>query len=116
MKLVTLDKLQTLVNQIELRFAAKSDVDVKSTFTIATTDWIADTTFGDYTVKASISVTGITTNDLCDIYYNEASKSVAETAKATGVKTVNGGIEIYAETTPSGDISGTYKIAKVVVS
>ena len=90
----------------------ENDMDLKGSFSIATTDWTADTTWGDYTVKATITVTGVTANDIADIYFDNPEN--AGEIGATGVNTVANGIEIYAESTPESALTGKYKVAKVV--
>ena len=88
-------------------------MDKKGSFEIETEDWVSDSSKEGYSYVATISVTGVDSNDIVDIYYDDASLAIATEAGADKPDTITGGIKIYAASVPSDDLTGTY-VVKVV--
>ncbi|WP_373725091.1 hypothetical protein [Bacteroides heparinolyticus] len=81
--------------------------------TIDTENWNDFTLEGsDYTVKKMITIDGITASDVVFINYTIATKAIAAEANASHVESVDGGIEIYAESIPTGPLNATLLVQK----
>ena len=60
-----------LFNKVETN---KQDKNLTSSnITIATTDWVSDSTYNDYPYKKDITISGVTSDMVADVYFNGAS-------------------------------------------
>lgn len=63
--------------------------------TVAVADWVADTTYEDYPVKATVTCTGVTANDGVDLVYGMEDATSGNFAPIAN--TVSNGVEIWAK-------------------
>lgn len=69
---------------------------VFSNITVATTDWVVDSTYTDYGYKAVLTCSGVTANMVADVYLNSASASLGVVASFCDEGTDS--VTIYATT------------------
>lgn len=85
----------------------------KGSITITNAGWVADTTNGG--VKKTMTIAGISATDIIDLYLTVASSSVAKDCGFSGtLESGAGTITFYADSIPSGSITGDYTVKKVV--
>lgn len=96
--------------------SAWSDIPVQNSaaaFTIPSTAWTASTTYPDYAFEATISVPGVTANDLLSAYFDLVSEAEAlETGVNSRGHTGTDTATYYAETQPPSNLTGMYVIFK----
>ena len=89
--------------------------DLRGTFSIATSDWISDTTTYDgYTVKTNITINGVSASDIPNVYFDNNTIAIAETANIAIVDSDTNMITLYAKSIPSATVTGAYIISKII--
>ncbi len=86
--------------------------EIKS-LTIDTSNW-NDFALGgsDYEKKKTVLIDGITASDVVFLNYTLATKALAIDANASHVESIDGGIEIYAESIPTGELVATLLVQR----
>ncbi len=81
-------------------------------FSVTTSSWTKLTTaVAERTYKATITATGLTVNDIPDVYFNAATIAIAEKAGVIADCIANA-VVMYAKSVPTGTVSGKYFIKK----
>lgn len=75
------------------------------------TGWVATTEAGFF-FKKDIAITGVLSTMYPQIFFSVATYSIANLANVSLAVTYNGGVTLYATTTPSGTISFSYIMTK----
>lgn len=84
-------------------------------FTLATSAWSANSTYSDYGYRASISISGLTTADSVNIYFDGLSYTVANDSGVAGfTETAAEVVYIYATEKPASNLTGNYVVTKGV--
>lgn len=71
--------------------------------TITASSFVADTTYADYPYKATYANSKITSNTCCDVIFTVDSLALVSFAPVNN--SIDGGLEIYADSVPASDVS-----------
>ena len=101
----------TIANQLD----QKQNKNTATNLILTKANWKLDSAeISDYKYYYEVSVTGLTTNDIVEVFYARASMSVVLEAGIcpSSNDSLSGKFRIYAAATPSANISATYVVWK----